>query len=225
MSTDLGELFDKNRRWAAATEAREPGFFSRLLQQQTPEHLWIGCADSRVPANELVGLLPGELFVHRNVANLMVHSDLNALSVLQYAVEVLKVKHVIVVGHSNCGGVRAALTNQRAGLVDNWLRHVQDVRDTHEGFLSSLHESLRVDALVELNVLEQARNVCRTTVAQDAWRRGQEVVVHGWVYGLHNGLLQDLAFTVGTPESIHAAYETALVQAKRRWWQRHAERG
>jgi carbonic anhydrase len=221
---DLGELFDKNRAWAAATEAREPGFFTKLLTQQAPQYLWVGCADSRVPANELVGLLPGELFVHRNVANLMVHSDLNALSVLQYAVEVLQVKHVIVVGHSNCGGVRAAMTNVRAGLVDNWLRHVQDVRDTHEGFLASLHESLQVDALVELNVLEQARSVCRTTVAQDAWRRGQTVHVHGWVYGLHNGLLQDLSFSVAAPEAVNASYDSALVQVKRRWWQRQAGR-
>jgi carbonic anhydrase len=223
--SDLTELFAKNRAWAAATEAREPGFFTKLLAQQAPQYLWVGCADSRVPANELVGLLPGELFVHRNVANLMVHSDLNALSVLQYAVEVLKVRHVIVVGHSNCGGVRAAMTNQRAGLVDNWLRHVQDVRDAHEGFLASLHESLRVDALVELNVLEQARSVCRTTVAHDAWQRRQDVTVHGWVYGLHDGLLQDLGFAVGTPESINATYDAALVQVKRRWWQRHADRG
>lgn len=220
----LDSLFEKNRDWAAATEAREPGFFTKLLSQQAPQYLWVGCADSRVPANELVGLLPGELFVHRNVANLMVHSDLNALSVLQYAVEVLQVKHVIVVGHSNCGGVRAAMTNVRAGLVDNWLRHVQDVRDTHEGFLASLHESLQVDALVELNVLEQARSVCRTTVAQDAWQRGQSVTVHGWVYGLHNGLLQDLSFSVGAPDTVNAAYDSALVQVKRRWWQRHAER-
>jgi len=220
----LQDLFSKNSDWAAATEAREPGFFTKLLNQQAPQYLWVGCADSRVPANELVGLLPGELFVHRNVANLMVHSDLNALSVLQYAVEVLQVKHVIVVGHSNCGGVRAAMTNVRAGLVDNWLRHVQDVRDTHEGFLASLHESLQVDALVELNVLEQARSVCRTTVAQDAWQRGQPVNVHGWVYGLHNGLLQDLSFSVGAPESINTTYDSALVQVKRRWWQRHAER-
>ena len=220
----LPDLFAKNRSWAAATEAREPGFFTRLISQQAPQYLWVGCADSRVPANDLVGLLPGELFVHRNVANLMVHSDLNALSVLQYAVEVLQVRHVIVVGHSNCGGVRAAMTNVRAGLVDNWLRHVQDVRDTHEGFLASLHESLQVDALVELNVLEQARNVCRTTVAQDAWRRGQTVVVHGWVYGLHDGLLQDLSFSVGAPETVAAAYDNALVQVKRRWWQRQAER-
>jgi carbonic anhydrase len=175
-----------------------------------------------VPANELVGLLPGELFVHRNVANLMVHSDLNALSVLQYAVEVLQVRHVIVVGHSNCGGVRAAMNNVRAGLVDNWLRHVQDVRDAHEGFLSSLHPSLQVDALVELNVLDQARNICRTTVAQDAWQRGQPVSVHGWVYGLHDGLLQDLSFSVGALDAVSATYDAALVQAKRRWWQRHA---
>lgn len=223
--SDLADLFSKNRAWAAATEAREPGFFTKLLSQQAPQYLWVGCADSRVPANDLVGLLPGELFVHRNVANLMVHSDLNALSVLQYAVEVLKVRHVIVVGHSNCGGVRAAMTNVRAGLVDNWLRHVQDVRDTHEGFLASLHESLRVDALVELNVLEQARSVCRTTVAHDAWHRGQEVFVHGWVYGLHNGLLQDLSFTVGAPEAVNATYDAALVQVKRRWWQRNADRG
>jgi carbonic anhydrase len=160
---------------------------------------------------------------HRNVANLVVHSDLNALSVIQYAVEVLKVQHIIVVGHSNCGGVRAAMTNLRAGLVDNWLRHVQDVRDAHEGFLSSLHQSLQVDALVELNVLDQSRNVCRTTVAHDAWSRGQSLIVHGWVYGLHNGLLQDLTMTVDSSEAVAAAYDSALVQVKRRWWQRHAE--
>jgi carbonic anhydrase len=223
LSNELEELFKNNRTWAEGTEAREPGFFSKLLQQQAPQYLWIGCADSRVPANELVGLLPGELFVHRNVANLVVHSDLNALSVIQYAVEVLKVQHIIVVGHSNCGGVRAAMTNARAGLVDNWLRHVQDVRDTHEGFLASLHDSLRVDALVELNVLEQARNVCRTTVAHDAWSRGQMVVVHGWVYGLHNGLLQDLTMTAESAEAVAPAFDNALVHVKRRWWQRNAE--
>jgi carbonic anhydrase len=222
VSQELQELFEKNRTWASATEAREPGFFTKLLNQQSPQYLWIGCADSRVPANDLVGLLPGELFVHRNVANLMVHSDLNALSVVQYAIDVLKVQHIIVVGHSNCGGVRAALSNQRAGLVDNWLRHVQDVRDTHQGFLDSLDAALQVDALVELNVLEQARNICRTTVARDAWQRGQHVVVHGWVYGLHNGLLQDLAMTVAAPDAIAEAYDNALVLTKRRWWQRQA---
>lgn len=217
MTTELQELFHSNREWAAKTEAREPGFFTRLLQQQTPQYLWIGCADSRVPANDLVGLLPGELFVHRNVANLLVHSDLNALSVVQYAVDALKVSHIIVVGHSNCGGVKAAMTNQRAGLVDNWLRHVQDVRDAHEGFLAGLHESLQVNALVELNVLEQARNVCRTTVVTDAWQRGQSVVVHGWVYGLHNGLLEDLRITATTATDVGLAYDTALALVKQRY--------
>jgi carbonic anhydrase len=217
MSTELQELFTSNRAWAAATEAREPGFFTRLLQQQTPQYLWIGCADSRVPANELVGLLPGELFVHRNVANLVVHTDLNALSVIQYAVDVLQVRHIIVVGHSGCGGVRAALNNQSAGLVDNWLRHVQDVRDVHDAFLMSLDEGLRVDALVALNVLEQARNVCRTTVARDAWHSGQTLVVHGWVYGLHNGLLKDLGITAASLDDVAPAYERALALIKERW--------
>lgn len=222
MNTDLQDLFTRNRDWARATEAREPGFFTRLLQQQTPQYLWIGCADSRVPANELVGLLPGELFVHRNVANVMVHSDLNALSVIQYAVDALKVSHIIVVGHSNCGGVRAALTNLRAGLVDNWLRHVKDVRDAHAAFLGSLHESLQVDALVELNVLEQARNVCHTTVVADAWQRGQSVVLHGWVYGLVNGLLEDLRFTVAAAEEVGPAYDAALARLQQRWRERQA---
>lgn len=217
MSRDLSELFDRNRNWAAATEARTPGFFTGLLSQQQPRYMWLGCADSRVPANELVDLLPGELFVHRNVANLLVHSDLNALSVIQYAVDVLGVQHLIVVGHSNCGGVRAALTNQRAGLVDNWLRHVQDVRDAHVDFLTSLDESQRVDALVELNVLEQARNVCHTTVVRDAWQRGQTVVVHGWVYGLQNGLLEDLQITVGSSDDVSQSYAVALENLMRRW--------
>ena len=223
MSIDLTELFDKNRDWARKTEEREAGFFTRLLQQQKPEYLWIGCADSRVPANELVGLLPGELFVHRNVANLLVHSDLNALSVIQSAVDALGVKHIIVVGHSNCGGIRAAMNNQRAGLVDNWLRHVQDVRDAHEDFLASLPEADRVDALVELNVLEQARNVCRTTVVADAWQRGQSVVVHGWVYGLHNGLLQDMCITSTSSDEVTPAYARALAALRQRWTTRHAQ--
>ncbi len=222
MSIELQELFQKNRDWAATTELREPGFFTRLLNQQNPQYLWIGCADSRVPANDLVGLLPGELFVHRNVANLLVHSDLNALSVIQYAVDALQVSHIIVVGHSNCGGVRAAMRNTRAGLVDNWLRHVQDVRDTHARFLAGLHDSLQVNALVELNVLEQARNVCRTTVVCDAWVRGQSVVVHGWVYGLHNGLLEDLKITATSPDQVGPAYDTALALVKRRYRQQHA---
>jgi carbonic anhydrase len=210
MSNDLAELFTRNQAWAAETEAREPGFFTGLLQQQTPQYLWIGCADSRVPANELVGLLPGELFVHRNVANLVVHTDLNALSVIQYAVDVLKVVHIIVVGHSNCGGVRAALSNHRAGLSDNWLRHVKDVRDQHAMLIERIRADQRVNALVELNVLEQARNVCRTTIVEDAWARGQTVVVHGWVYGLHNGLLEDLRITCEAADEVDGAYQQAL---------------
>lgn len=214
---DLSTLFDRNRDWASRVEARQPGFFTGLLSQQKPRYMWIGCADSRVPANELVDLLPGEMFVHRNVANVLVHSDLNALSVIQYAVDVLGVHHIIVVGHSNCGGVRAAMRDQRSGLVDNWLRHVQDVRDAHLDFLERLPEEHRVDALVELNVLEQARNVCHTTVVRDAWRRGQGVVVHGWVYGLHNGLLKDLRITAASTAEVAPAFAQALSALHQRW--------
>jgi carbonic anhydrase len=217
MSNDLQDLFDNNRRWADETEARAPGFFTRLQGQQAPQYLWIGCADSRVPANELVGLLPGELFVHRNVANVVVHSDLNCLSVMQFAVDALKVRHIIVVGHSNCGGVRAALLDLRVGLADNWLRHVQDVRHKHQSWIDALPESRRVDALCELNVLEQAVNVCQTTVVQDAWARGQSVTVHGWVYGLHNGLLEDLRLTAERADEVGAAYGNALAAVKRRY--------
>ncbi len=216
-STELQELFDSNRQWAAEVEGRDPGFFSRLIKQQSPQYLWIGCADSRVPANELVGLLPGELFVHRNVANVVVSSDLNALSVIQYAVDALRVRHIIVVGHSNCGGVKAALNNLRVGLADNWLRHVQDVRNQQAAFRETVEPARRVDALAELNVLEQARNVCRTTIVEDAWQRGQEVVVHGWVYGLHNGLLEDLRITVSGQDQIAAAYERSLAAVQRRY--------
>ncbi len=214
---ELGDLFDRNTKWAAGMEKRDPGFFSRLLKQQSPQYLWIGCADSRVPANELVGLLPGELFVHRNVANVVAHSDLNALSVIQFAVDALKVRHIIVVGHSNCGGVVAALHNTRVGVVDNWLRHVQDVRNAHLDFLHSLPAAVQVDALVELNVLEQARNVCLSTVVEDAWHRGQTVVVHGWVYGLHNGLLEDLSFTVDHMNDVAPGYARALAALKKRY--------
>jgi carbonic anhydrase len=217
MSNDLQDLFQNNRRWADETEARAPGFFTRLQGQQAPQYLWIGCADSRVPANELVGLLPGELFVHRNVANVVVHSDLNCLSVMQFAVDALKVRHIIVVGHSNCGGVRAALLDLRVGLADNWLRHVQDVRHKHQSWVDALPESRRVDALCELNVLEQAVNVCQTTVVQDAWARGQSVTVHGWVYGLHNGLLEDLRLTAEKADEVGAAYGNALAAVKRRY--------
>ena len=217
MSTELNELFESNRRWAAEAEQREPGFFSRLIKQQTPQYLWIGCADSRVPANELVDLLPGELFVHRNIANVVVPSDLNALTVIQYAVDALRVRHIIVVGHSNCGGVKAALNNLRVGLADNWLRHIQDVRNTHRAFLDRVPAERRVDALVELNVLEQARNVCRTTIVEDAWQRGQEVVIHGWVYGLHNGLLEDLRMTVAGIDDIEPAHARAVEAVQQRY--------
>ena len=217
MSTQLSELFDNNRQWARDTEDRTPGFFTRLLKQQSPEYLWIGCADSRVPANELVGLLPGELFVHRNVANVVVHSDLNCMSVIQFATDMLKVQHIIVVGHSGCGGVAAALTDRRVGIADNWIRHVQDVRDRHREFLASVPEAHRVNALCELNVVEQAENVCRTTVVQDAWQRGQDLVVHGWFYGLHNGLLEDLAMTVSHPDDVIGAYERAIAAVHARY--------
>ena len=216
MSTDLQELLDKNRAWARATEARTPHFFSRLLEQQTPQYLWIGCSDSRVPANELVDLLPGELFVHRNVANVVVHSDLNCLSVIQFATDMLKVQHIIVVGHSGCGGVRAALEGQRVGLADNWLRHVQNVRDRHGEWLAKVEPERRLDALCELNVVEQAANVCKTTIVQDAWRRGQALVVHGWVYGLHNGLLEDLSMTVAQAADLVTAYDNALAGVRAR---------
>ena len=218
MSSDLSELFESNRRWAAETEAARPGFFSRLLQQQNPQYLWIGCADSRVPANEILGLLPGDVFVHRNVANVVVHSDLNALSVVQFAIDMLKVQHIMVVGHYGCGGVRAALQGVRIGVADNWLRHVQDVRNKHRAWLDALaDDELRLQALCELNVLEQARNVCETTVVDDAWARGQTVVVHGWVYGLHNGLLEDLSMTVQGAAELEAAFESALAALKNRY--------
>jgi carbonic anhydrase len=190
----LGHLFDNNKRWAADVTAAHPDFFQKLAAQQAPEYLWIGCSDSRVPANEIVGLLPGELFVHRNVANVVVHTDLNCLSVLQFAVDVLKVRHVIVCGHYGCGGVKAALDEARLGLIDNWLRHVQDVAHLQNAMLDGLQGDARVDRLCELNVIEQARHVCETTVIQDAWARGQVVNVHGWIYGLTDGRLRDLGF-------------------------------
>lgn len=218
MSSELNELFESNRMWARATEARSPGFFTNLLKQQAPQYLWIGCADSRVPANELVGLAPGELFVHRNVANVVAHSDLNCLSVVQYATDMLKVKHIIIVGHSGCGGVAASLHDMRVGIADNWIRYVKDVRSRHQDWLNTVDESQRIDALCELNVIEQARNVCQTTVVQDAWARGQELVVHGWFYGLHNGLLKDLLMTVSRPEELDSAYAQALAAV-------HARRG
>ncbi len=195
----LKHLFANNRDWAAKMTREDPEFFSRLSSQQAPQYLWIGCADSRVPANEIVGLAPGELFVHRNVANIVVHADLNCLSVLQFAVEVLKVEHIIVCGHYGCGGVRAALRDDRLGLVDNWLRHVQDVRWKHQAELDSLPtEEQRHARLCEMNVVEQVVNVSQTTVVRDAWTRRQSLAVHGWIYDLHDGLLRDLAVSVTT---------------------------
>jgi carbonic anhydrase len=210
MTIQLQELLDSNRLWAAKTEQQRPGFFTNLLAQQAPQYLWIGCADSRVPANELVDLLPGELFVHRNIANVVVHADLNCLSVVQFAVDMLKVKHILVVGHSRCGGVAAALNDTRVGLADNWIRHVQDVRNRHQDWLNTIHLEQRVNALSELNVIEQARNVCQTTAVQDAWARDQELVVHGWFYGLHDGLLQDLKMTVTSMADMNSAFEQAI---------------
>ena len=210
MST-LRNLFEKNRAWAGRMTAAEPEFFRKLSHLQTPEYLWIGCADSRVPANEIVGLLPGEMFVHRNVANIVVHTDLNCLSVMQFAVDVLKVKHIIVVGHYGCGGVRAAFEKKRLGLIDNWLRHVQDVRAKHADSLDSLRDlQAKLDRLCELNVLEQVSNVCQTSIVLDAWERKQPLCVHGWVYGLHDGLIRDLGVTVDKPQQATKAYEKAL---------------
>ena len=209
---DLSQLFANNRNWADAIRKRDPEFFVKLSRQQSPRYLWIGCADSRVPANEIVGLLPGEMFVHRNVANVVVHTDLNCLSVMEFAVEVLKVQHIIVVGHYGCSGVNATLHHERIGLADNWLQHVQDVRHKHERRLECVSGdgSARCDRLCELNVIEQARNVCRTTIVRDAWRHGQELTVHGWIYGLQDGLVRDLNCTATNPENAVTAYQAAL---------------
>ncbi len=206
----LNHLFANNRAWADEMRQREPDFFARLARQQAPQYLWIGCSDSRVPANQIVGLLPGEMFVHRNVANVVVHSDLNCLSTLQFAVEVLHVRHVIVCGHYGCGGVLAALRDDRLGLIDNWLRHVQDVRGKHRSQLARLaDERQRHDRLCELNVIEQVVNVCQTTVMREAWSRGQELAVHGWIYGLGDGLLRDLGMGVSGPAELSSRYEGA----------------
>jgi carbonic anhydrase len=207
---ELQDLLANNRRWAAATEAREPGFFTRLAQQQNPRYMWIGCADSRVPANEITGLDPGEVFVHRNVANVVVHSDLNALSTIQFAVEHLKVRHIIVVGHYGCAGVKAAMRGIRVGLADNWLRHVQDVRLRHRKRLEHLPPSMQEDVLCEMNVIEQVGNVALSTVIQDAWARGQPVAVRGWVYGLKDGLLKDLGVTMDRRESVVSVFSAAI---------------
>lgn len=207
----LNHLFEQNKEWAARILRQEPDFFLKLSQQQFPTYLWIGCSDSRVPANQIVGLMPGELFVHRNVANLVVHTDLNCLSVMQFAVDILKVRHIIVCGHYGCSGVQAALRNARLGLSDNWLRHLQDVRQKHEQNLLSLSdESQTSDRLCELNVIEQVVNVCQTTIAIEAWERGQELAVHGWVYGLGDGLLRDLNITTTGSHETLKVYQAAI---------------
>lgn len=206
----LKSLFDSNRAWADSIRQQDPEFFSKLSQQQFPEYLWIGCSDSRVPANQIVGLLPGELFVHRNVANVVVHTDLNCLSVMQFAVDILKVRHIMVVGHYGCSGVRATLRHERIGISDNWLCHVQDVRHKHQRLVGDNHDEAACDRLCELNVIEQVMNVCRTTIARDAWDRGQPLAVHGWIYGIQDGLLRDLNMTIDNNNHIESVYENAL---------------
>jgi carbonic anhydrase len=211
--SELTRLLANNRAWAAEMTAQDPNFFRRLANQQAPDYLWIGCSDSRVPATQLVALPPGEMFVHRNVANVVVHSDLNCLAVLQYAVEVLRVRHIIVCGHYGCGGVDAALHDRSFGLLDNWLRHVQDVRNRHAGLIAARRAgSDRLRALCELNVIEQVVNVCQTTMVQRAWQQGQELMVHGLIYDVADGLLHDVGMAVGGGESLPAQYEGALAR-------------
>ena len=218
MTPSLQDLFTHNRAWAIQMERDRPGFFTSLKSQQNPKYMWIGCSDSRVPANQITGLEPGEVFVHRNVANVVVPTDLNCLSTIQFAVDKLKVEHVMVVGHYGCGGVNAALNNIRVGLADNWLRHIKDVRDRHAALLDAAPCAARVDILCELNVIEQVMNVAQTTVLQDAWARGQRVALHGWVYGLKDGLLQDLHITLDGVEGMESLYRAAIagVSAARR---------
>jgi len=206
----IDDLFAHNRAWAAEMERSRPGFFSGLTQQQKPKFMWIGCSDSRVPANQITGLEPGEVFVHRNVANVVVHSDLNALSAIQFAVDMLKVEHIMVVGHYGCGGVLAALNGTRVGLADNWIRHIQDVRDRHRPLLDAMAPERRGDALVDLNVIEQVVNVSVSTVMVDAWAKGQKVTIHGWAFGVHDGLLQDLHMTVSSTDGLEPAYRAAV---------------
>jgi carbonic anhydrase len=208
--TGLNHLFDNNRAWVASVLKDDPQFFTRLSHLQTPEILWIGCSDSRVPANQITGLAPGEVFVHRNIANVVVHTDLNALSVIEFAVDMLKVKHIIVCGHYGCSGVKAALNNTRIGLVDNWLRHIQDVRDDHGAYLAKVLPSRQHDVLCELNVIEQVRHVAQTTAVQDAWQRGQSLTVHGWVYGIDDGFLRDLKASVDSSQSLDACLGDAF---------------
>ena len=206
----LDPLLKNNREWSERIHREDPTFFERLSKLQAPAHLWIGCSDSRVPANQITGLDPGEVFVHRNIANVVVHSDLNALSTIQFSVDVLKVEHVMVVGHYGCGGVQAALENRRVGLADNWIRHIVDVRDRHRGLLEAMPAERRFDALVELNVIEQVVNVCMSTVMTDAWAKRQDITVHGWAYGVNDGLLHDLHMTVASHDAIEPVYHAAV---------------
>jgi carbonic anhydrase len=208
--SDVTSLLARNRTWAANIKTEDPEFFERLARVQQPEYLWIGCADSRVPANEILGLIPGEIFVHRNIANVVVHTDLNCLSVLQFAVDYLKVKHVLVVGHYGCAGVAAALANRRLGLIDNWLRHIQDIRLKHAVYLDAQPDETRADRLCELNVIEQVVNVCQTTIVQDAWDRGQDLTIHGWTYALQDGLMRDLKMSVISAAEMARCYQNAL---------------
>jgi len=210
----LQSLLEKNRLWAERVEREDPGFFNGLASQQAPDYLWIGCSDSRVPANQITGLAPGEVFVHRNVANVVAHGDLNCLSTVQFAVDVLKVEHIIVCGHYGCGGVHATIDGVRLGLVDNWLHHVRDVMQHHDMLLRAFPISQRADRLCELNVIEQVANVCQTTVVQDAWRRGQKLAVHGWIYGVHDGRIRELGIGVDSVDGLGAAYEAALAAVR-----------
>jgi carbonic anhydrase len=209
----LDDLFENNRKWAEGILREDPEFFAKLSRQQSPTYLWIGCSDSRVPANQIVGLLPGEVFVHRNIANMVVHTDLNCLSVMQFAVDILKVKHILVVGHYGCSGVQAAIRGTRVGLADNWLRHVQDVHEKHEhGLRACPNETATHDRLCELNVIEQVQNVCQTSIARDAWDRGQELHVHGWIYGIADGLARDLGTTVSAFREVAGVYQSAVAK-------------
>jgi len=208
---DIRKLLHNNQEWSRRIEQEDPSFFDQLAQQQNPEYLWIGCSDSRVPANQIIGMAPGEVFVHRNIANVVVHTDLNCLSVIQYAVDQLKIKHILIVGHYGCGGVHAALNDVRIGVADNWLRHVGDVAQKHSAILDAIDDpTLRHARLCELNVIEQVVNACRSTIVQDAWARGQKLMVHGWVYSLKDGRVREMGIDVGSQEELQPAYERAL---------------
>ncbi len=210
----LSNLFEKNKQWSDHITKADPEFFMRLSNQQAPDFLWIGCSDSRVPANQVIGLDPGEVFVHRNVANLVVHTDLNCLSVMQFAVEVLKVEHIIVCGHYNCGGIKAALLDQELGLIENWLRHIQDIRNKHLDALNEIDDlEARINRLCELNVIEQVVNVCRTTIVRDAWKNGQKLAVHGWIYGLSDGRLRDTGMCVTSSDELIQAYQSTVLSS------------